>query len=55
VQGAEQDPGYQVALLAVTRDRRHDLVQVQVPREGAILVVLSGPRRPGAQQSRAFD
>jgi hypothetical protein len=41
------------SLLAVTRDRRHDLVQVQVPREGAILVALSGVRHPGGQQSRA--
>jgi hypothetical protein len=46
----------EVALLAVTRDRRHDLVQVQVPCEGAILAVLPGVpgRQPsGGQQSRA--
>lgn len=39
---AEQDAGDQVALLAGTRDRRHDLVEVQIRGEGAILVLLPG-------------
>ena len=42
VQMGVQDPRDEVTLLAITRDRRHDLVQVQIPREGAILVLLPG-------------
>ena len=41
-----EDPGDEVTFLAITRDHRHDLVQVQIPRERAILVLLScTPRR----------
>ncbi len=32
----------EVTLLAITRDRRHDLVEVQIRREGAILVLPVG-------------
>jgi hypothetical protein len=53
VQRCEQDPRDEIALLAVTRDRGHDLVQVQVPREGAIRGDIPGRPRPSGQQSRA--
>ena len=39
VQLAEQNLRDEITLLALTRDRRHDLIQVQIPREGAILVL----------------
>ena len=42
VQVAEQDLRDEVTLLAITGDRRHDLVEVQVRREGAIRVLLAG-------------
>ena len=48
VQRCEQDPRDEIALLAVTRDRGHDLVQVQVPREGAIRCDIPGRQRPSA-------
>ena len=45
-QTSVQDRGDEVTLLAITRDRRHDLVQVQIPRVGAIPgLVPSGPGR----------
>jgi hypothetical protein len=53
---AEQDTGDEVTLLAVTRDRRHDLAKVQIRREGAILALLrDGPGRLRLlkQQARA--
>ena len=42
VQVAEEDPGDEVTLLAITRDRRRYLVQVQVSGEGAICILLAG-------------
>ena len=53
-QVAEQNPRNEVTLLAITRDRRHDLVQVQIRCEGAILVLPPRPqgrRRLPAQQA----
>ena len=45
-QTSVQDRGDEVTLLAIPRDRRHDLVQVQIPRVGAIPgLVPSGPGR----------
>jgi len=55
VQRCEQDPRDEIALLAVTRDRGHDLVQVQVPRKGAIRGDIPGRPRPSGQQSRASE
>ena len=53
VQVAEQNLRDEVTLLAITYDHRHDLVEVQVRREGAIRVLLAGgpgrPRRPEQQ------
>ena len=40
----EQHAGDQIMLLTVTRDRCHDLVEVQIRREGAILVLLPDSR-----------
>jgi hypothetical protein len=40
---AEQDVRDQLALLTLPRDGRHNLVEVQIPREGVFLV----PGRPG--------
>ena len=34
----------EITLLAITRDRRHDLVEVQIRREGAISSCPSAPR-----------
>ena len=42
VQVAEHDLRDEVTLLAITGDRGHDLVEVQVRREGAIRVLLAG-------------
>ena len=55
VQRGVQDPRDEVTLLAITRDGCHDLVQVQIPRVGTILVlhpVARGPRRLLEQQAR---
>jgi hypothetical protein len=59
VQVAEQNLRDKVTLLAITHDRRHDLVEVQVRREGAIRVLLAdgpglagGPRRPEQQAGK---
>ncbi len=54
VQLAEQNLRDEITLLTITRDRRHDLIQVQIPREGVILVLLAGARgrrRLGEQQA----
>jgi hypothetical protein len=40
---AEQDLRDQLALLTLTRDSRHNLVEVQIPCERAILLVLLPP------------
>ena len=42
VQRAEQDRGDEVMLLAITRDRRDDLIQVQIPRAGPIRILFRG-------------
>ena len=55
VQRCEQDPRDEIALLAVTCDRGHDLVQVQVPREGAIRGDIPGRLHSSGQQSRASE
>ena len=54
-QRAEQDPRDEITLLAITRDRRHDLVQVQVPRERAIRGDSPGRLCSSGQQSRASE
>jgi hypothetical protein len=54
VQVAEQHSRDQVALLAIPRDRRHDLVQVQVSGEWPIRALLGGApgrRFPVKQQA----
>ena len=43
-----QDPRDEITLLTITRDHRHDLIQVQIPREGAILVL--PPRAQGRRR-----
>jgi hypothetical protein len=53
-QVAEQNPRDEVTLLAITHDRRHHLVEVQIRREGAIFVLppgVPGPRRLPGQQA----
>ena len=45
-QMTEQGFRYEVTLFAVPRDRRHHLVEVQVPREGAVFVPFPGFPRP---------
>ena len=45
-QMAEQGFRDEVTLFAISGDRRHYLVEVQVPLEGAIFVPLSGVPRP---------
>src|ERR1700733_12748330 len=55
LQGPEQDRGDELTLLAVTRDRRDDLVQVQVPRVGMILVLLHGAQCNGRLVQQAGE
>jgi len=49
VQRREQNPRDEVALRAVARDRGHDLVQVQVPGEGAMQRLPAGHTSPAAR------